>query len=138
MKKKIVLFMLLLGATSMLADDFAYLQFSKSDGSTQSFPVQGLTITFANGQAVVNSGTSTANLSLPELTMMQFSNTSTGISNVTDDATGGKASAASVEVYSVTGSLLGVYKDEPSLRAHLPIGVYILKSGATTKKIIVR
>ena len=78
MTMKKILFAILLCAATLLsakAESFIYMNFTSSDQTVKQVFANGMTITFADGKAIVTSTTGTDTLSLAELSMMEFTNT---------------------------------------------------------------
>jgi hypothetical protein len=124
--------MVLIGM-SVSAEDYNYLTFETSSGTTTSVALSNLKITFANGKLVaVNSATSTS-LALSELSKMYFSNTSsTGIESV------GTSTTTSVKVYTVTGMFIGEFASVNEATQNLKKDVYVVKADDKTFKIAVK
>ena len=124
--------MVLIGM-SVSAEDYNYLTFETSSGTTTSVALSNLKITFANGKLVaVNSATSTT-LTLSELSKMYFSNTSsTGIESV------GTSTTTSVKVYTVTGMFIGEFASVNEATQNLKKDVYVVKADDKTFKIAVK
>ena len=123
MRKKLLLFMLLIGSMALHAEDYTYLTFETTDGAKVSVSVSSLSITIS-GTALTAGDQSFA---LSNLSKMYFSssNETTGIESFTivdgDDIT---------EIYDLKGSK--VSKDQ------MHKGVYVVKSKNGTHKITVR
>ena len=124
--------MVLIGM-SVSAEDYNYLTFETSSGTTTSVALSNLKITFANGKLVaVNSATSTS-LTLSELSKMYFSNTSsTGIESV------GTSTTTSVKAYTVTGMFIGEFASVNEATQNLKKDVYVVKADDKTFKIAVK
>ncbi len=105
-------------ALSTYAYDYNYLSFELADGSVTSLSVDGLTLTFSNGNLVSNDGTT---IPLTSLSKMFFSETS-GIAQISSNSTNGK-----VEVYNPSGAKVGVFSDSQEAKSNLPKGIYIFK-----------
>ena len=124
MKKIVLLWMALVGALSVQADDYAYLTFETTDGAKASVAVSSLTLTISGSTLTAGSQTFT----LSNLSKMYFSasdETATGIEEITA-ATLDEAA----EIYDLQGHR--VSKDQ------MRKGVYIVKSSNRTYKMIVR
>ena len=123
MRKKLLLFMLLIGSMALHAEDYTYLTFETTDGAKVSVSVSSLSITIS-GTALTAGDQS---FTLSNLSKMYFSssNETTGIESFTiadwDDIT---------EIYDLKGSK--VSKDQ------MHKGVYVVKSKNGTHKITVR
>lgn len=113
----------------VIADDYGYLTFVKSDNTMQSLAVAGLTITFSDGNAVVQNGAESATLTLSELSKMYFSveQETTGIESI---ALNPSSTGEGSEYYSLDGRKLN---GKPT-----KTGVYIVKGNGITKKIAVK
>jgi len=101
------------------ADDYSYLAFETTGGSSVSYEVSGLEITFSDGNAVISSNGNTSTISLSDLSKMYFSATN-GIKTVSAEETGDGS------VYNLSGQKMDA--------DNLPAGVYI-KNG---KKFVVK
>lgn len=134
MKK--VLFLLLFSAFVLpsLADDYPYLNFTKSDGTETSISVTNLTMTVSDGNLLLTNDSGSQTFALADLTKMYFSATSTGITDVNaDDATAGE-----VKAFTLSGVFMGSYDSAAEAKAQLKPGVYLLKSESKTTKTVVQ
>lgn len=118
--------MLLSSLSAAQADDYAYLNILKSDGTGITLPANGTTITFADGYLVAGS----EKIALSELSVMRFSNWDTAINSVETDAETPDISEADA-IYDLNGRQI------PS-GTQLKKGVYIVKKGNTTQKVQIR
>lgn len=118
MKQLLIIFSLCFTVITASADDYKYLILESNDGTTHSMNAIGLTLTFSDGNLVSNDGTI---VSLSSLVKMYFSETSgiNMIPNVTHDN--------KVRVYTISGSLAGIYNETPSAMSELSKGLYIIK-----------
>ena len=124
MKKIFLLWMALVGALTVQAEDYAYLTFETTDGAKASVAVSSLTLTINGSVLTVGSQTFT----LSNLSKMYFSasdETATGIEEITSATLD-----AAAEIYDLQGHK--VSKDQ------MRKGVYIVKSSNRTYKMIVR
>ena len=123
MKKRILLFMMLIGSMALHAEDYSYLTFETTDGAKVSVSVSSLSITIS-GTTLTAGGQS---FTLSNLSKMYFtnSNETTGIESLTiadwDDVT---------EIYDLKGSKVS--------KEQMQKGVYVVKSKGGTHKITVR
>lgn len=123
MRKKLLLFMMLIESMALHAEDYTYLTFETTDGAKVSVSVSSLSITIS-GTALTAGDQS---FTLSNLSKMYFSssNETTGIESFTiadwDEIT---------EIYDLKGSK--VSKDQ------MHKGVYVVKSKNGTHKITVR
>ena len=65
--------LVLAGTLVAQADDYPYLTFQKTDGTTQPVDVSGLVLTFSNGQLIATTSSGNVTFSLMELSKMYFS-----------------------------------------------------------------
>ena len=123
MKKRILLFMMLIGSMALHAEDYSYLTFETTDGAKVSVSVSSLSI-IISGTTLTAGGQS---FTLSNLSKMYFtnSNETTGIESLTiadwDDVT---------EIYDLKGSKVS--------KEQMQKGVYVVKSKGGTHKITVR
>ena len=125
MKKIVLLFMALVGALTVQADDtYTYLTFETTDGAKASVPVSSLTLTISGNTLTTGEQTFT----LSNLSKMYFSmtdNTTTGIEEITsatlDEAT---------DIYDLQGHKVS--------KEQMKKGIYIVKTEKRTYKMIVK
>lgn len=122
-------------APAAFADGFEYnyLAFTNSNGVSQTVSVTDLTITFADGKLVAVNGDGTKQFVLTDLTKMYFTDTPTGISEVTAEG-----NASQVEIYSVAGMFIGNYPNLAAAKSKLKAGVYVIRQKNKTTKIAIR
>ena len=123
MRKKLLLFMLLIGSMALHAEEYTYLTFETTDGAKVSVSVSSLSITISG--TTLTAGDQSFTLS--NLSKMYFSssNETTGIESFTIYDWDGIT-----EIYDLKGSK--VSKDQ------MHKGVYVVKSKNGTHKITVR
>ena len=109
------------------AADYNYLVFTLNDGSEQAIVANGLNITFTDGNLVAATASETlATIPLATLQKMQFSESTTGISDLpTDGDDDIKA------IYDLQGRMM-------PLDTQLPKGTYIMKTSRRTIKVHVK
>ena len=123
MKKFFILFMVLVGALTMQAEDYAYLTFETTDGMKASVPVESLTLTISG--TTLTAGTQSFTIS--NLSKMYFSTAdeTSGIEEITnatlDEAT---------DIYDLQGHKV--------MKEQMKKGVYIVKTNNRTYKMIVK
>ena len=112
-----------LGGT-LMADEYGYMVFKLSDGTTKSITASGLILSFSNGNLSAKSGNNELTIPLNNLNKMAFSKDSvTGIGDsMADDGT--------EEIYDLHGHRV--------TRAEMRKGVYIIKTKNRTYKVNVR
>lgn len=121
------------GLLTAHADDYPYLMFQATDGTTTAVASSSLTITFADGDMTVTDGTTTQTLPLTSLSKMFFSADATGIED-----TKTQASDEAIEVFTLTGISVGKYKNMQQAQNTLERGIYVVKSKNRTLKIAVK
>ncbi len=132
MKKVLLVIVSLIGFATAKAYDYPYLTFQNADGTEQSVSVEGLTITYADGQLSIVGNGVTQKLDAAQLSKMYFATEASSIETLNRDNDG------RVEIYSVFGIFLGNYDSAQQAVSALEKGVYVMKSASETHKIIVR
>lgn len=132
------LFTLLLAAslTWTVSAEFISLKFTSLSGESTVLSVDGLSLSVADGNLVVNNADGDYTLPLADLATMEFSNEqpSAGVGAVAASQSEGKT-----VVYSVDGRLCGAFSGDRNLASVLPAGIYIARQqDGTTSKIVVR
>ena len=129
------LFLLLALGLAMMAhaSTYNYLVFTNQTGSTTAFSVSNLTLKVNGTNLQVTNDAGTVSMVLIELASMQFSvdQTVTSVENVLN-------ADASVQVYSVTGSVLGTYNSMVEAAKSLQPGTYVISNGDQSQKIVVQ
>lgn len=126
-KKRLILSTMLLGAAlTASAEDYAYLNIVKSDGTGISLSATEATLTFSEGYLVAGN----ERILLSELKKMQFSNDPIGTTAISSMETNDGFSLNDADaIYDLKGR---------QITGTLNKGMYIIKKGNTTKKIIIR
>lgn len=133
MKKTIILAVGCLLTLAAHADTtYGYLTFTQNSLVEQSFATTDLTITFADGQAVVTQGTQQTVLPLKDLQKMYFSAVPAGVDEVNADAD------SQLTVLTLAGQAVGTFKDATAMKNRLKKGLYIVKTTGRTFKYEVR
>ena len=128
------LFLLLALGLAMMAHagTYNYLVFTNQAGTTTAFSVNNLTLKVNGSDLQVTNDEGTVNLVLTELTSMQFSADKT-ITSVEDVLN----ADAPVQVYSVTGVLLGTYTSLLEAGKSLQAGSYVISNGNQSQTIVI-
>lgn len=129
MKKILITTMLFGAALTASADDYAYLNIVKTDGTGVTLPATGATITFEDGYLVAGS----ERILLADLSAMRFSNEATALDNLTISQSDNFSIEEADAVYDMQGREIA-----KSSVGQMRPGVYIIKRGNTTKKIQIR
>lgn len=120
-------------ALAAYADDgYAYLTFTNHDQVEQSFLSDGLTITFADGKALVSQNGQEVSLPLAELEKMYFSAVPAGVTEMESDA------HAPLTVVNLAGQRVGTFQNREAMTNSLKKGLYIVKTTGKTYKIEVK
>lgn len=131
--KHFLLFSLLfvMSASWLHAADYNFLTFRQADGTEQSFGISGLTLTFSDGNLVVQQGGTTQTFPLSELNKMFFSESATAIAQPSSVPT-------AIQVFSVSGVRVGEFQSAEKMGQQLPQGVYMIKQGDKTVKVYIK
>ncbi len=78
MKKTIITMLIALVAMTISAETYNYLKFTKTNGSTLTYSVEGLKLTYDNTNVYVTNAETTATIALAEVQDMYFSNEAGG------------------------------------------------------------
>ena len=81
MKKTIITMLIALVAMLASAETYNYLKFTKTNGSTVTYSVEGIKITYDNSNVYVTNAETTATIPLAEVQDMYFSNEAGGESD---------------------------------------------------------
>ena len=133
-KTRNLLALLFLASISLqtFADDYAYLTFTKSDGTETSVNANGLKITYSGGTLYAVNGETYETFKLTDLTQMYFSN-ATGINDLS--VVNG---TSQLTVYTTSGIRLCTFTSVEEARKNLKQGIYVLKTDGKTYKIAVK
>ena len=125
MKKLLFIALCWASALGVQAEDYPYLVFTQTDGSTVTLPVQSLCIKFVDGKLVATTTSVIQTLPLDGLTTMAFTHDAGTPSAVQGVDQGGASSA--VQVYTLHGIHVGGYNSAAQALRALPKGVYIIR-----------
>jgi hypothetical protein len=112
---------------------YNYLVFTNQAGTTTAFEVSNLTLKVNGSELQVSNADGTVDLVLTELASMQFSEdkTATGVEDVLN-------ADGPVQVYSVTGTLMGTYNSVVDAAKCLNAGTYVMASGNQTQTVVIK
>ena len=112
---------------------YNYLVFTNQAGTTTAFEVSNLTLKVNGSELQVSNADGTVDLVLTELASMQFSvdQTVTSVENVLN-------ADAPVQVYSVTGSVLGTYGSMVEAAKSLQAGTYVISNGDQSQTVVIK
>jgi hypothetical protein len=129
------IFILLAFGFAMMAHAGAYnyLVFTNQAGTTTAFEVCNLTLKVNGNELQVSNADGTVDLVLTELASMQFSvdKAATGVEDVLN-------ADAPVQIYSVTGTLLGTYHSMVEAAKCLSTGTYVMASANQTQTVVIK
>lgn len=129
------IFILLAFGFAMMAHAgvYNYLLFTNQAGTTTAFEVSNLTLKVNANELQVSNADGTVDLVLTELASMQFSvdKAITGVEDVLN-------ADSLVQVYSVTGTLLGTYHSMVEAAKCLSTGTYVMASGNQTQTVVIK
>ena len=133
-KRFITLCMAAILSLGAWADEYPYLVFENSDGSTKVVSVENLKIVFSDGNLVATSDKGGASIPLSTLAKMYFSATSTleGINSID------MRMAEEGYVYNLQGVRVAKAPKEGNRLYDLPNGVYIIYRNGKTEKTVVK
>ena len=129
------IFILLAFGYAMMAhaDAYNYLVFTNQAGTTTAFEVCNLTLKANGNELQVSNADGTVDLVLTELASMQFSvdKAATGVEDVLN-------ADSLVQVYTVTGTLLGTYHSMVEAAKCMSTGTYVVASGNQTQTVVIK
>lgn len=130
MKKLSALLALALLPAALSAASYRWLNFSMTDGSLLSVAAENLNMNYVDGSLLLSSETVNEKLVVSSLASMYFSDDKTSVDELLS------AETEISEVYSPNGMKLGQFRDKDEARAKLPSGIYIIRQGSQTTKVI--
>lgn len=132
MRQILLLAVALIACLSAKAYDYPYLTFVGADNAEVSLSVENLEITVSDGSLVAVNADGTQSFPIAQLSKMYFS---TGMDGVEMQIADGDAT---VEVYSILGIQSGKFSSISEAESSLNPGLYIVKNGVNTRKLIVK
>ena len=131
--KKVFLLLAVCCAMFAHASTYNFLVFTNTEGTKTAFSVNNLTLNVDGSNLQVTNSDGTVNVLLTALKSMQFSEDSiiSAVENVLN-------ADAAVQVYSVSGSLLGSYGSLMEAAQTLDAGAYVISNGSVTQTIVVK
>ena len=131
--KKVFLLLAVCLAMMTHASTYNYLVFTNTEGTNTVFSVANLWLNVDGSDLLVTNADGTVSILLTALKSMQFSEDSiiSAVENVLN-------ADAAVQVYSVSGSLLGSYGSLIEAAQTLDAGAYVISNGSVTQTIVVK
>ena len=131
--KKVFLLLAVCLAMMAHASTYNFLVFTNTEGTKTAFSVKDLMLNVDGSDLQVTNADGTVSILLTALKSMQFSEDSiiSAVENVLN-------ADAAVQVYSVSGSLLGSYASLMEAAQTLDAGAYVISNGSVTQTIVVK
>lgn len=128
-------FLLLAVCTTMMAhaSTYNYLVFTNTEGTNTIFNVKDLTLKVEGSDLLITNAEGTVSMLLTAMKSMQFSEDGTvsAVENILNADT-------PVQVFSVSGTSLGVYSSLMEAAQTLNAGAYVISNGSVTQTIVVK
>ncbi len=128
-------FLLLAVCTAMMAhaSTYNYLVFTNTEGTNTAFIVKDLTLKVEGSDLLITNAEGTVSMLLTAMKSMQFSEDGTvsAVENILNADT-------PVQVFSVSGTSLGVYSSLMEAAQTLNAGAYVISNGSVTQTIVVK
>lgn len=112
------------------AEGMPWLTFKMADDTSISVASADLVINYSSGELQLNSPTVSRIIPVAQLKSMTFSSSTTGIESVSIQEGG------SMEFYDMSGVKTGNFDSLDMARENLPSGIYVVKSGEKSIKVI--
>ena len=128
-------FLLLAVCTAMMAhaSTYNYLVFTNTEGTNTIFNVKNLTLNVEGSDLLITNAEGTVSMLLTAMKSMQFSEDGTvsAVENILNADT-------PVQVFSLSGTSLGVYGSLMEAAQTLNAGAYVISNGSVTQTIVVK
>lgn len=128
-------FLLLAVCTTMMAhaSTYNFLVFTNIEGTNTIFNVKDLTLKVEGSDLLITNAEGTVSMLLTAMKSMQFSEDGTvsAVENILNADT-------PVQVFSVSGTSLGVYGSLMEAAQTLNAGAYVISNGSVTQTIVVK
>ena len=128
-------FLLLAVCTAMMAhaSTYNFLVFTNTEGTNTAFSVKDLTLKVEGSDLLITNAEGTVSMLLTAMKSMQFSEDGTvsAVENILNADT-------PVQVFSVSGTSLGVYSSLMEAAQTLNAGAYVISNGSVTQTIVVK
>ena len=131
--KKVFLLLAVCLAMMAHASTYNFLVFTNTEGTNTVFSVVNLWLNVDGSDLQVTNADGTVSILLTALKSMQFSEDSiiSAVENVLN-------ADAAVQVFSVSGTSLGVYSSLMEAAQTLDAGAYVISNGSVTQTIVVK
>ena len=128
-------FLLLAVCTAMMAhaSTYNFLVFTNTEGTKSAFSVKDLTLKVEGSDLLITNAEGTVSMLLTAMKSMQFSEDGTvsAVENILNADT-------PLQVFSVSGTSLGVYSSLMEAAQTLNAGAYVISDGSVTQTIVVK
>ena len=128
-------FLLLAVCTSMMAyaSTYNFLVFTNTEGTKTAFSVKDLTLKVEGSDLLITNAEGTVSMLLTAMKSMQFSKDGTvsAVENILNADT-------PLQVFSVSGTSLGVYSSLMEAAQTLNAGVYVISNGSVTQTVVIK
>lgn len=131
--KKVFLLLAVCCAMFAHASTYNFLVFTSTEGTKTAFGVKNLTLKVEGSDLLITNAEGTVNLILAGLASMQFSN-----ENIATDLEDVLNADAPMQVFSLSGTSLGVYGSLMEAAQTLNAGAYVISNGSVTQTIVVK
>jgi hypothetical protein len=131
--KKVFLLLAVCCAIFTHASTYNFLVFTSTEGTKTAFGVKNLTLKVEGSDLLITNAEGTVNLILAGLASMQFSN-----ENIATDLEDVLNADAPMQVFSLSGTSLGVYGSLMEAAQTLNAGAYVISNGSVTQTIVVQ
>ena len=128
-------FLLLAVCTTMMAhaSTYNYLVFTNTEGTKTAFSVKDLTLKVEGSDLLITNAEGTVSMLLTAMKSMQFSEDGTvsAVENILNADT-------PLQVFSVSGTSLGVYSSLMEAAQTLNAGAYVISNGCVTQTVVIK
>lgn len=131
--KKVFLLLAVCTAMMTYANTYQYLVFTNTEGTNTVFNVKNLTLNVEGSDLLITNAEGTVSMLLTAMKSMQFSEDGTvsAVENILNSDT-------PVQVFSVSGTSLGVYSSLMEAAQTLKAGAYVISNGSVTQTVVIK
>lgn len=131
--KKVFLLLAVCTAMMVHASTYNFLVFTNTEGTKTAFSVKDLTLKVEGSDLLITNAEGTVSMLLTAMKSMQFSEDGavSAVENILNADT-------PLQVFSVSGTSLGVYSSLMEAAQTLNAGAYVISDGSVTQTIVVK
>ena len=131
--KKVFLLLSVCCAIFAHASTYNFLVFTNTEGTNTAFSVKDLTLKVEGSDLLITNAEGTVSMLLTAMKSMQFSEDGTvsAVENILNADT-------PVQVFSVSGTSLGVYSSLMEAAQTLKAGAYVISNGSVTQTVVIK